>query len=104
MAKIGVIVPVYNVERYLKTCVGSILAQTFSDFELILVDDGSTDASGRISTSTRRETSGFGWSTQRTGEWRRLGTGVWRRIKTSILPLWIPTTGLRRNIWRRCTA
>ena len=48
MAKIGVIVPVYNVERYLKTCVGSILAQTFSDFELILVDDGSTDASGMI--------------------------------------------------------
>jgi Glycosyltransferases involved in cell wall biogenesis len=46
--KISVIVPVYNVENYLKACVDSILASTFTDFELILVDDGSTDSSGRI--------------------------------------------------------
>lgn len=43
MAKISVIVPVYKVEPYLHRCVDSILAQTFSDFELILVDDGSPD-------------------------------------------------------------
>lgn len=48
MPKISVIVPVYNVERYLKACVNSILAQTFRDFELILVNDGSTDLSGGI--------------------------------------------------------
>ena len=41
--KISVVVPVYNVEPYLKRCVDSILKQTFSDFELILVDDGSPD-------------------------------------------------------------
>lgn len=46
--KISVIVPVYNAEKYLRRCVGSILAQTFTDFELLLVDDGSTDASGAI--------------------------------------------------------
>ncbi len=46
--KISVIVPVYNVENYLKACVDSILASTFTDFELILVDDGSTDSSGNI--------------------------------------------------------
>lgn len=40
---LSVIVPVYNVEPYLRACVDSILAQTFRDFELILVDDGSTD-------------------------------------------------------------
>ncbi|OJG45055.1 glycosyl transferase, group 2 family protein [Enterococcus hermanniensis] len=40
--------PVYNVEKYLKKCVDSILAQTFTDFELILVDDGSPDSSGTI--------------------------------------------------------
>lgn len=48
MAKISVVVPVYNVEKYLCRCVDSILAQTFSDFELILVDDGSPDKCGAI--------------------------------------------------------
>ena len=48
MPEITVIVPVYNVEHYLRRCVDSILAQTFTDFELILVDDGSTDGSGVI--------------------------------------------------------
>ena len=43
MPKISVIVPVYKVEQYLRRCVDSILAQTFTDFELILVDDGSPD-------------------------------------------------------------
>lgn len=42
--EISIIVPVYKVERYLDRCVNSIMAQTFSDFELILVDDGSPDA------------------------------------------------------------
>jgi len=45
---VSVIVPVYNAEKYLHECVDSILAQTFSDFELLLVDDGSTDNSGAI--------------------------------------------------------
>ncbi|MGM9597611.1 MAG: glycosyltransferase family 2 protein [Eubacteriales bacterium] len=48
MPEISVIVPVYNVERYLRQCIDSILAQTFRDFELILVDDGSIDQSGKI--------------------------------------------------------
>lgn len=41
--EISVIVPVYKVEKYLNECIDSILAQTFADFELILVDDGSPD-------------------------------------------------------------
>ena len=45
---ISIIVPVYNVEKYLNQCVDSILNQTFADFELILVDDGSKDASPQI--------------------------------------------------------
>lgn len=45
---ISVIVPVYNVECYLKSCIESILMQTFNDFELILVDDGSPDHCGEI--------------------------------------------------------
>ena len=43
MPIISVIVPIYNVEKYIHRCIGSILAQTFTDFELILVDDGSPD-------------------------------------------------------------
>lgn len=46
--KISVVIPVYNVERYLDRCMTSFLAQTYSDWELILVDDGSTDGSGRL--------------------------------------------------------
>ena len=45
---ISVIVPVYNVEEYLKQCLDSILEQTFSNYEVILVNDGSTDSSGLI--------------------------------------------------------
>ena len=45
---ISIIVPIYNVEKYLNRCVDSILAQTFTDFELILVDDGSPDNCGKI--------------------------------------------------------
>ncbi|WP_160722255.1 glycosyltransferase family 2 protein [Bacillus sp. USDA818B3_A] len=45
---ISVIVPVYNVESYIKSCVDSILAQSFLEFELLLVDDGSNDTSGEI--------------------------------------------------------
>ena len=48
MPTISVIVPVYKVEKYIHRCVDSILSQTFQDFELILVDDGSPDNSGAI--------------------------------------------------------
>ena len=46
--KISIIVPVYNVEEYITECIDSILSQTYKDCELILVDDGSSDNSGKI--------------------------------------------------------
>lgn len=48
MNKISIIVPVYNVKKYLNRCIDSILNQSFSDFDLILVDDGSPDNCGKI--------------------------------------------------------
>ena len=45
---ISVVVPVYNVEHYLKKCVDSICHQTYKNLEIILVDDGSTDCSGNL--------------------------------------------------------
>ena len=46
--KISIIVPIYNVEKFLPRCLDSLLAQTFPDFELLLIDDGSKDRSGDI--------------------------------------------------------
>lgn len=48
MPKVSVIIPVYNVERYLGECLDSILGQTLSDIEVLCVDDGSTDSSAKI--------------------------------------------------------
>lgn len=46
--KLSIIIPVYNSEKWLENCVSSILAQDYQDFEIILVDDGSLDNSGKL--------------------------------------------------------
>ena len=48
MPKISVIIPVYNVEKYLSQCLDSVISQTLTDIEIICINDGSTDNSGEI--------------------------------------------------------
>ena len=55
MPKISVIIPAYNDERYISRCLDSFICQTFSDMEIIVVDDGSTDSTPNISEIKNRE-------------------------------------------------
>lgn len=48
MPEISIIIPVYNMETYIKRCMDSVISQTYRDFEVLLIDDGSTDKSGKI--------------------------------------------------------
>ena len=48
MTLVSIIIPVYNVEKYIRRCIDSVLVQTMKDFELILIDDGSPDKCGDI--------------------------------------------------------
>ncbi len=55
MPRVSVVVPIYNVEAYLEECLASLRAQTFADLEVVMVDDGSPDASAAIAASVAEE-------------------------------------------------
>ena len=59
MPKVSIIVPVYNAEKYLRECLDSIISQIFTDWECILVDDGSPDNSGEICNEYAKDDSRF---------------------------------------------
>ncbi|SQH71299.1 glycosyltransferase family 2 protein [Helicobacter mustelae] len=55
MAFFSIIVPIYNVELYLRECIDSLIHQSFKDIEIILINDGSTDSSGAIAEEYARK-------------------------------------------------
>ena len=59
MPAVSVIIPMYNTEAFIKDCLDSLIAQTFSDFEAIIIDDGSTDGGARIAASYASSDSRF---------------------------------------------
>lgn len=78
---LSIVVPIYQVEQYLRQCIDSILSQTFSDFELILVDDGSTDACPKICDEyVESDTRVFVIHTSNKGSLKARTTGI-RRAK-----------------------
>lgn len=54
MVKVSIVIPVYNRKNFLTVCIKSLLAQSFEDFEICLVDDGSTDGPGFCATNWRK--------------------------------------------------
>ena len=88
---ISIIVPVYKTERFLSACIASILAQTFTDFELILVDDGSPDSCPALCDAAAAKDSRI-----RVIHQKNRGLG-WTRQRANGSPLWIQTTPSRRT-------
>ena len=90
--EISVIVPVYKVEEYLPQCVDSILVQTFTNFELLLVDDGSPDRCGEICEE-------YAGKDMRIRVFHQQNSGVSAaRNRVHILFLWIQMIGFPRII------
>lgn len=99
MCRVSVIVPVYQVEAYLAKCLDSILAQTFTDFELILVDDGTRDDCPRIMTRYAAMDARIRAFTRKTEACPRRATPGWISREENISRLSIQTTPSSRRCW-----
>ena len=97
---ITVVVPIYNVEVYLEQCIRSVLAQTYENFELLLVDDGSKDKSGEIVDRLAQTAASFRFIRRIRGSLRR-EIQVWTTAKEGTPPFWTETTGTTRTSSKR---
>ena len=95
--EISVIVPFYNVEQYLAECLDSLLGQSYGDFEVLLVDDGSPDGSRAIADRYAARDSRFRLVTRPNG-----GLGA-RPQHRSSSPRRSGTTTASRRAWRTCS-
>ena len=100
--EISIIVPVYQVEKYLNECIDSILAQTFTDFELILVDDGSPDNCPALCDAAAKRDSRVRVIHKQNGgvsTARNAGLDAAQGIGSR---LWIRMIQQHQNIWKKC--
>lgn len=84
---ISVIIPVFNVERYLKRCLDSVINQTYKKLEIILVNDGSTDKSGEICDSYASIDKRVKVIHKKTGDYQMLETLVYLKQQVILLAL-----------------
>ena len=75
MSKVSVVVPIYNVEKYLNRCLDSLVNQSLQDIQIILVNDGSTDESGKIAKKYQNN-----WSQQKIADFYKVSRTVIKRI------------------------
>lgn len=102
MGLISLIIPIFNAEKTLQRCLDSVRQQTYSNLEVILIDDGSTDGSRNICMSYAKRDSPSGIYTNRMPEYRLRATLAWMRQRGRMLHFWIAMTGSHRTILRAC--
>lgn len=101
MPKISVIVPIYNAEKYLERCVKSLIAQTFHDIEILLIDDGSTDASSILCARLKKRTAAYAFCISQTAASAVRETRVCLRQAGHSSALSMPMTPYRRHFLKR---
>ena len=102
MPEISIITPVYQAEKFLKKCVDSILSQSFTDWELLLVDDGSTDKSSEICRTYAEQDARIRYHQKENGgvsSARNAGDALAEGV---ISRLWTATISQRRIFWKHC--
>ncbi|MBR6239423.1 MAG: glycosyltransferase family 2 protein [Clostridia bacterium] len=83
----SIIIPVYNAEISLNRCLYSVLSQTFDDFEVIVIDDGSQDKSHEIYKAFAKQDARVSIYTKKTKEYLRLETEGWKQLREIIFVL-----------------
>lgn len=97
---VSVIIPVYNVERWLPQCLKSVINQTFTDFEVLLIDDGSTDGSAKLCDDWAKQDERIRVEHKKMKGLPQPEIKEWSVPKENILYLLTQTTGWTSVFWK----